>query len=392
MNTLRKNIAVIGSGVAGLGAAWALSREHQVTLFERDHRLGGHARTIDIPMGEQLVPVDTGFIVFNHRNYPNLTRLFTTLGVTTETTNMSFSVKSGRFEFAASPAALLADPLRLLTPRTWAIVRGISRFRGEVADHARFADSELSLIEHLRTQDYPEAFITDYLLPLAAAVWSGSGSDAASMPLGTFLHFLANHGLFELERPQWQTVTGGSREYVERVAKEISRVRTGVDVQAVVRTGSGVVVTTPNGAEQFDEVVLATHAPQTVDLLGDDLRRDESEILRAFRYAPNRAVVHRDPRVMPRRKAAWSAWNAVGTPPGSDDPISVTYWMNRLQNLDERFPVFVTLNPANEPRDIIEDVWYTHPQFDPGPGSPAAGVAPDPCRGRTGGGCTRRPR
>lgn len=364
MKTLPKNIAVIGSGVAGLGAAWALSRKHRVTLFERDHRLGGHARTIDIPMGEQLVPVDTGFIVFNQRNYPNLTRLFATLGVTTETTNMSFSVKSGSFEFAASPAALLADPLRLLSPRTWAIVRGINRFRREVADHATFADSEASLIEHLRTQDYPEVFISDYLLPLAAAVWSGSGSDAASMPLGTFLHFLANHGLFELERPQWQTVTGGSREYVERVAKEIPRIRTGVDVRSVVRSGDGVVVSTPDGAERFDEVVLATHAPQTVGLIGDDLASDEREVLGAFRYAPNRAVVHRDPSAMPRRRAVWSAWNAVGTPPGSGDPISVTYWMNRLQNLDERFPVFVTLNPAKEPREIIEDVWYTHPQFD----------------------------
>jgi predicted NAD/FAD-binding protein len=366
MDTLNKNIAVIGSGVSGLGAAWALSRKHRVTLFEREPRLGGHARTIDIPMGEQLVPVDTGFIVFNHRNYPNLTRLFTTLGVATEATTMSFSVKSGEFEFAASPAAMLSDPLRLLSPRTWAIVRGLNRFRREVTDHASFTHSEATLIEHLRARDYPEAFIVDYLLPLAAAVWSGSGTDAASMPLGTFLHFLANHGLFELERPQWQTVSEGSREYVERVAKEIPRVRTAVDVRSVARAIDGVVVTTADGAEQFDDVVLATHAPQTVDLLGDDLARDERNILGAFRYAPNRAVVHRDPATMPRRRAAWSAWNAVGTPPGSNDPISVTYWMNRLQNLDDRHPVFVTLNPAHEPRDIIEDVWYSHPQFDLG--------------------------
>jgi predicted NAD/FAD-binding protein len=245
-------------------------------------------------------------------------------------------------------------------------VRGLNRFRREVTDHASFAHSEATLIEHLRARDYPEAFIVDYLLPLAAAVWSGSGTDAASMPLGTFLHFLANHGLFELERPQWQTVSEGSREYVERVAKEIPRVRTAVDVRSVARAIDGVVVTTADGAEQFDDVVLATHAPQTVDLLGDDLARDERNILGAFRYAPNRAVVHRDPATMPRRRAAWSAWNAVGTPPGSNDPISVTYWMNRLQNLDDRHPVFVTLNPAHEPRDIIEDVWYSHPQFDLG--------------------------
>ena len=365
MNTIRKNIAVIGSGVAGLGAAWALSRRHDVTLIEREDRLGGHARTIEIPMGEQLVPVDTGFIVFNERNYPNLTRLLATLDVATEETDMSFSVKTGSLEFAASPGALFADPRRLLSPRTWAILRGINRFRRDVSDHSAFRQSETTLIEHLRSHDYPEPFVTDYLLPLAAAVWSGSGTDAASMPLGTFLHFLANHGLFEMERPQWQTVSGGSREYVERVAKEIPSVRTGVRVESVARVRDGVVVTTAEGVQRFDEVVLATHAPQTVELLGDNLERDERDVLGTFRYAANRAVVHRDPATMPRRRAAWSAWNAVGTPAGSEQPISVTYWMNRLQNLDERFPVFVTLNPTHEPSDIIEDVWYAHPQFDP---------------------------
>jgi predicted NAD/FAD-binding protein len=365
MDTSPKNIAVIGSGVTGLGAAWALSRNHHVSLLERDTRLGGHARTIDVTMGEQLVPVDTGFIVFNHRNYPNLTNLFDTLDVATEATDMSFSVKSGRYEFAPTPGALLGDPRHITSRRTWAILRGINRFRKQVAGYETIPNPDDTLIAFLRGGHYPEPFITDYLLPLAAAVWSGAGTDAASMPVGTFLHFLSNHGLFEIERPRWRTVSGGSREYVERIAKEIPQVRTGVNVTAVARAPDGVEVTTPDGPEFYDEVVLATHAPQTLRLLGDDAREEERSILGAFRYAPNRAVVHRDASVMPRRKAAWSAWNAVGTPPGSAQPISVTYWMNRLQNLDPNHDVFITLNPGTDPEQIIDDIWYAHPQFNP---------------------------
>ncbi len=365
MRTTSKKIAVIGSGVTGLGAAWALGQNHHVTLLEREARLGGHARTIDVTMGEQLAPVDTGFIVFNHRNYPNLTHLFETLGVATEATDMSFSVKSGRFEFAPTPGALLSSPQHLASRRTWAILRGINRFRKQVGAYDSIPNPNATLIEFLRDGDYPEPFITDYLLPLAAAVWSGAGTDAASMPVGTFLHFLANHGLFELERPRWRTVTGGSREYVERIAKEIPVVRTGVEVTAVRRVDGGVEVTTPEGSERYDEVVMATHAPQTLRLRGDDVRDDERSILGTFRYAPNRAVVHRDPSVMPRRRAAWSAWNAVGTPAGSAQPISVTYWMNRLQNLDPNHDVFISLNPAQDPENIIDDIWYAHPQFNP---------------------------
>jgi len=365
MTTSPKQIAVIGSGVSGLGAAWALSQHHHVTLIEREPRLGGHARTIDVPMGNRLVPVDTGFIVYNQRNYPNLSNLFSALDVSTEPTDMSFSVKSGGYEFAATPVALLSNPAGLASPRTWAILRGINRFRKDVSHHSAFSTMETTLIDYLSAGNYPEPFIIDYLLPLAAAVWSGAGTDAASMPVGTFLRFLANHGLFELERPQWRTVSGGSREYVERIAKEIPVVRAGIEVTSVVRVADGVIVTTTDDSERFDEVVLATHPPQTVELRGADLRPEEREVLEAFRYAPNRAVVHRDPSPMPRRKAAWSAWNAVGTSAGSARPISVTYWMNRLQNLDERFPLFVTLNPETEPDSIIEDIWYQHPQFSP---------------------------
>ncbi len=365
MTTTSKNIAVIGSGVSGLGAAWALSERHNVTLIERDQRLGGHARTIDVSMGDRMIPVDAGFIVFNHRNYPNLTNLLATLGVETEATDMSFSIKSDRYEFAATPRAIFSTPSHLTSRRTWSILRGINRFRKEVAEHASVPKSDATLIDYLRDGGYPEPFVTDYLLPLAAAVWSGAGTDAASMPVGTFLHFLANHGLFELERPRWRTISGGSREYVDRISKEITTVRAGVDVTAIRRVDAGVEVETTDERLRFDDVVIATHAPQAIELLAGDLADDERDILGAFRYAPNRAVVHRDPTFMPRRKGAWSAWNAVGTRPGSEQPVSVTYWMNRLQNLDERHDVFITLNPEREPDQIIDDIWYAHPQFSP---------------------------
>ena len=365
MITTRKNIAVVGSGVSGLGAAWALSQRHNVTLIERDQHFGGHARTIDVIMGERMVPVDTGFIVFNHRNYPNLTNLLARLDVETEATDMSFSVKSDRYEFAATPGALISDPRHFTSRRTWAILRGINRFRKEVANPESVPNDDSILIDYLRDAAYPEPFITDYLLPLAAAVWSGAGTDAASMPVGTFLHFLANHGLFELERPRWRTISGGSREYVDRISKEITTTRTGADVTAIRRVDAGVEVETPDERLRFDDVVIATHAPQATELVAGDLADDERDILGAFHYAPNRAVVHRDPTFMPRRKAAWSAWSAVSTPPGSEQPVSVTYWMNRLQNLDERHDVFITLNPEREPAQIIDDIWYAHPQFSP---------------------------
>jgi predicted NAD/FAD-binding protein len=350
-------IAVVGSGIAGLGGAWALNQHHDVTLFEREMRLGGHSRTIDITMGSELVPVDTGFIVYNERNYPNLSNLFATLGVATEPTDMSFSVTHGDFEF----------PRQLVSPRLFHILRGIDRFRRAVARHDEWATSSLTLIEYLRAERYPEPFIRDYLLPLAAAVWSGSGTNAGSMPLPSFLHFLANHGLFELERPQWRTVTGGSREYVERVGKELPRVLTDTGVDAVLRHPDHVELRAGGERHEFDQVVFATHPPNTLDILGSTATDRERQILGSFRYAPNRAVVHRDPSFMPRRRSTWSSWNANGTV-GSDEsnPVAVTYWMNRLQNLNADHPVFVTLNPASEPEEIIDDVWFAHPMFDLG--------------------------
>ena len=363
-------IAVVGAGVTGLGAAWALSRRHHVTLFESGSQLGGHARTIDVEMGDRSVPVDTGFIVYNERNYPNLTALFDHLAVATESSDMSFSAASldGGFEYAGRLSGLFAQRRNLVRPEMWGIVRGIVRFRGEKRRlQAGAIDPSISLSRYLDREGYPEAFGSRYLLPLAAAVWSGAVDDVGAMPMGTFLRFLDNHGLVSLDdRPSWRTVSGGSREYVGRIAESIDEVLTSRPVREVARHADGVSIRDGAGEiRRFDHVVMASHADTSLRLLGDAATWMERDVLSAFHYAENRAVVHRDESVMPQRRSVWSSWNSlVGI--GSDRPVGVTYWMNRLQNLDPRFPVFVSLNPVVEPDPdlVLDSVQYSHPQFD----------------------------
>lgn len=363
-------IAVVGAGVTGLGAAWALSRRHEVTLYESGRDLGGHARTIDVEMGGRSVPVDTGFIVYNERNYPNLTALFDHLEVATEPSDMSFSAASvdGTFEYAGRISGLFAQKKNLVRPEMWEILRGMLRFRGEKRRLQQGAiDPSVSLAAYLLRRGYPEAFGSRYLLPLAAAVWSGAVDDVGAMPMGTFLRFLDNHGLVSLDdRPSWRTVSGGSREYVGRVAEPIKEILTSRPVRHVARRPDGVVIRdAADEIRRFDHVVMASHADVSLRLLGDGASWAERDVLSAFHYADNRAVVHRDVSLMPRRRSVWSSWNSlVGI--GSDRPVGVTYWMNRLQNLDPRFPVFVSLNPVVEPDSdlVLDSVQYQHPQFD----------------------------
>ena len=365
-------IAVVGAGIAGLGAAWSLSRRHHVTLYESGTHLGGHARTIDVEMGQRTVPVDTGFIVYNERNYPNLGAFFDHLGVPTEPSDMSFSVASldGGFEFGGRLGGLFAQKRNLVRPEMWGVVRGILRFRGEKRRMQRgIVDPDLPLATYLETEGYPAAFGSHYLLPLAAAVWSGAVDDVGAMPIGTFLRFLDNHGLVSLDdRPSWRTVSGGSRVYVERAARSISDILIGRPVRQVARRVDGLVIGDAADEERvFDHVVMATHADAALRILGDAATWEERDVLSAFRYADNRAVAHRDVSLMPRRRSVWSSWNSMGVIDAADDrPVGVTYWMNRLQNLDPSYPVFVSLNPILEPdpRLVLDEVQYDHPQFD----------------------------
>jgi predicted NAD/FAD-binding protein len=370
----RLDIAVVGSGVAGLGAAWLLAKRHRVTLYERADRLGGHSNTVDVEVDGTMLPVDTGFIVYNERNYPTLTRLFAHLDVATQASSMSFavSVDGGRLEYSGgSWSGLVAQPLNLLRPSYLRMLRDTMRFFRE-APLARVDGGDMALGEWLAARGYSDAFLYDHLLPMAAAIWSVPVRQMLRFPVASFVSFLHNHGLLRLsDRPQWRTVAGGSRRYVARIAADFAG-RVLLDTPAVeVRPGAGGVAVRDarGGAKRYDRVVIAAHADEALAML-PQADHETRGLLAAFRYQPNTAVLHRDPRLMPQRRRAWSSWNYLAergdAQRGAGARVSVTYWMNRLQNLDPRHPVFVSLNPIAAPRPelTVAAIEYSHPAFD----------------------------
>ena len=360
----------MGTGIAGLSAAWALSREHRVTVYEADDRLGGHAHTVEVLDGDRRVPVDTGFIVYNERNYPNLTRLFAHLGVASEPTDMSFSVSKahGAFEYQARALGLIAAPTNLLRRDYRRMVAEIIRFTRQAPREvaAQYGETTRQLLDRM---DLSETFRRDFLLPVVACIWSSSLDAMLDMPARSLIGFLDNHGLLNVtERPRWRTVTGGSREYVARLSAPFaSKARLRTAVTEILRVPGGVMVRDArDGVERFDHVVLATHADTSLRILGRDADPAERNVLSAFSYQENLAVLHRDASVMPKRHAVWSSWNYLSDDrsPDGRERVSVSYWMNRLQNLQTERPVILTINPSREPRDIERTHTYHHPQFD----------------------------
>lgn len=358
------NVAVVGSGVAALSAAWLLSREHRVTLYEKAERLGGHSNTVVAGAMGVEVAVDTGFICFNDATYPNLIALFEHLGVPTRATDMSFAVSrdQGRFEYAAP--GLFAQRRNLLRPRFWSMLGEILRFyRQAPVDLAGLTDPQLTLGDYLKREGFSEAFREDHLLPMAAAIWSSPAHTLMDYPAEAFIRFCGNHGLLKLVgRPLWRTVEGGSRIYVERLAQAISDIRLNCGVTSVRRTDKGVVVhDSQGGAAGFDHVVIGAHADQALAMLAEPTAR-ERQVLGAFRYSRNLTVLHTDQTLMPRRRRAWASWNYIGT----DGGLCVTYWINRLQGIEGQ-DLFVTLNPPRPPRPdtLLRSELYEHPVFNP---------------------------
>lgn len=370
-------IAIVGSGITGLGAAWLLHPHHQITVYEQDTRIGGHSNTVQAPIGPDgtHMPVDTGFIVFNERTYPNLVALLEVLGVPATDTAMSFSVsaRNGALEYAGTSVRhLYAQPTNLFRPRHYRMVRDILHFYGRAPDllSQNHDDRDSPSLEaYLSANGYGDGFVYDHLLPMGAAIWSTTVAEMMRFPATSFIRFFHNHGLLQVnDRPQWRTVTGGSRTYVERLAAPFAdRIRTGAGATEVTRCGACVTVRDGTGrVDVFDHVILACHADQALALLSDPAA-DEHAVLSRFRYEPNRAVLHTDERLMPRRRKVWSCWNYLSRQPTVDDArVSVTYWMNRLQNLDRGRDVFVTLNPLRPPSadTVIAAFDYDHPQFD----------------------------
>lgn len=361
-------IAVVGAGISGLASAWLLNQRHEVTLFEAGDYIGGHTHTVDVALDGSTFPVDTGFLVFNHRTYPNLTALFRELQIDTVASDMSFAVSMAEpdLEWAGSSlATLFAQKRNLSRPGFWRMLQDTLRFNRATAA----ALPEVSLGDYLTRERYSTEFRDWYLLPMAAAIWSCPAQAMLDYPLTTFVRFARNHGLLQIfDRPQWRTVKGGGREYVDRIVAELDDVRLATPVKSVLRDADGVWLGLPGGnCERFDEVVLACHSDQALGLLGAAASKAERRILGAIRYQPNRAVLHTDRRLLPRDDRVWSAWNYMaGAQSGGAQPVSVSYLINQLQPLPTQTPVIVSLNPHIEPdpATVIGDWDYDHPLFD----------------------------
>ena len=366
-------IAIIGSGISGNVAAHILSKSHDVTIYEKRDRAGGHSATKDIDYtgNGDWMSVDTGFIVYNDLNYPGLINLFKELKVETEASDMSFgfSANRGAFEWSGqSIASVFAQKRNWVNPLFWLMLRDIFKFnRLAKQDHENGKLGDESLGKWLRRNRLSRIFINRYLLPMGAAIWSTPADEILNFPAASFLQFFYNHRLINKDRPQWRTVTGGSREYVNKITAGYKNcLRLSAEVTSITRHAFGVEVTANGETETYDEIVMAAHSDQSLAML-NDATPEEQEILSAIRYLPNDVYLHRDLRLMPKRQSVWSAWNYISQNTSGNDPImSVSYWMNRLQNLDYSKPVFVTLNPAVPPDadKTFGHYSYDHPQFD----------------------------
>lgn len=363
-------VAVVGGGISGMGAAYELARDHHVVLFEAAPRLGGHARTVIAgKRGDQ--PVDTGFIVFNRVNYPNLVRLFEALDVPVAESDMSFgvSVMGGRVEYALhSIDAIFAQRRNLLRPMFGAMIRDILKFNREAEGALTAGATIRELCDALRVGEW---FRHYYLTPLSGAIWSTPKQQIMDFPAEAMVRFFRNHGLLGYhDQHQWYTVKGGSVEYVRRLETALETrgvdVRLGAETRSVRRTAFGVEVRCAGGEwEPFDQVVFATHSDDTLRLLSD-ANGVERSALSSVHYQPNRAVLHADPQVMPKRKKVWASWAHVDSGRAEDGPIELSYWMNSLQPIPKDDPMFVTLNSEAPIREelIYDEAEFRHPVYD----------------------------
>ena len=363
-------IAIIGSGISGLTAAYLLNRQHDISVFEASDWVGGHTHTVDVQVDGRHFAIDTGFIVFNDWTYPNFIELLNQLGVTYQPTEMSFSVcdpASGVEYNGNTLNSLFAQRRNLLSPPFWGMLRDILRFNREAVDdlqQQRIA-SDLSLGSYLQQRGYGERFIQHYIVPMGAAIWSMSLADMLNFPLQFFLRFFKNHGLLSVtDRPQWQVIKGGSSSYVTPLSASFAeRIRLQCPVQRVERDATGVTLYSAAGSERFDKVVFACHSDQALQLLAEP-STTEQQILGALPYADNDVVLHTDTRLLPKRPLAWASWNyRLGGP--TSQPAALTYNMNILQGLqsDTTFCVSLNQTAAIDPSKILARYTYAHPQY-----------------------------
>ncbi|MBN2690607.1 MAG: FAD-dependent oxidoreductase [Burkholderiaceae bacterium] len=378
-------VAIIGTGISGLGAAWALRHHAQITLFEAGSHFGGHTHTVDVDLpGEVPFAVDTGFLVLNERTYPRLQALFAELDVPLATSDMSFSVQTPladghTLEWSGSNLdSVFAQRRNLGRAAFWRMLRDILRFNRDATALARLPgaerDESLSVGDYLRREGYSDTFLHWYLLPMTACIWSCPPGQMLDFPLTTLVRFCDNHGLLQVNnRPQWFTVRGGARQYVHKMLAHFPDARLNTPVQRVVRHDSGVELHTAGGAIWFDQVIFACHSDQALALL-DAPSDAERGVLGAIAYQPNRAVLHTDTRLLPRARKAWAAWNYESGESNEGAPLAdaqhptvcLHYLLNKLQPLPTQQPIVVSLNPLREPapHTVLREISYAHPIFD----------------------------
>lgn len=367
-----KRLAIVGTGIAGLGCAHNLHKDYDLTIFEKNSYVGGHTNTVDANEDGQTIAIDTGFMVFNHETYPNLTRLFQSLNVDTKPTDMSISVQSHAHNIewcGSSINQVFGQRKNLVSPRFWKLMLDLNRFNTQAeADVSNESVQALTVAEYVRYRTFGDDLLDMYLVPMASAIWSMPPSATKSFPVSTLLRFFHNHrfnsGLNG--HLKWFTVVNGSREYVKKLIAPFSdRIRLNSPVLQIKRTNSSICVTTPHGKEFFDQVILASHADESLELI-DRPTALEIELLKEFSYQTNDATLHTDTSVMPKTKRCWAAWNyRFGKTVDDNAPPTTHYWMNRLQGVSQKRDYFVSLNSDAiiDPSKIIKQIKYKHPTY-----------------------------
>ncbi|MBR72698.1 MAG: NAD/FAD-binding protein [Rhodospirillaceae bacterium] len=360
------DIAVIGSGIAGISAAWLLSTRHDVQIYEQNDYVGGHSNTVNITLGNQKKCVDTGFIVFNNKTYPNLTSLFDYLGVKTKISDMSFAVSLSRLDIEYCSKGLngfFAQRNNLLKFSHWSIIVNLLRFY-KLSSIKSKSFSHFTVADFLKENSYSDSFINLHLLPMIAAIWSVPISQASDFPFSSVVNFFDNHGLLKLgNRPVWKTVIGGSRSYVKKIVQDIPKpIKLNCQIVNVIRQDNKVILIDQIGNKYtHDMVIIASHADQALNIL-DCPTLKEKEILGGFKYCLNKAVLHEDVNLMPKRRSVWSSWNVIDTGLEKNN-LGVTYWLNNLHKFNDLPNIFLTLNPPKriDPKMFKKSFLYSHP-------------------------------
>ena len=366
-DSIPRRVAIVGTGISGLALAHVLQHDHDITLFEAADYVGGHTHTIEVDRGGERVPVDTGFIVYNEPNYPNFSRLLRNLGIATQATEMGFSVtnaNSGLEYSGNSLRSLFAQPGNLVSPSFHRMLVDVKRFYREAPELLISDDRNTTLGEYLTTKKFSREFIEDHLIPFGAAIWSAAPDDMYDFPAQYFVRFFDNHGFLQFRKPPWRVISHGSHTYVKAITRYLkNRIRLKCPVYSVRRKKGCVDLTTANGVEVFDAVVLAVHSDQALRVLSDPTEK-EREILGGLAYQKNEVVLHTDVSLLPARRRAWASWN-YHVPKCKTDRVAVTYNMNILQSIEANETFCVTLNRSQDvnPDSIIRELTYHHPKY-----------------------------